>query len=1096
MTDARRRCVTPPVSAPGLRAHVERVTVHCRIRPTFTNEVDGDFGEALESYDAATATVTLRKEFERKQFRFDSVFPPRTSQEDVFNQVAKPVLDGVLNGFNGTIFAYGQTGTGKTHTMIGSDFTGPERGIIPRAVEALFDRFQQDAEHVYTVYLSFVQIYMEMLQDLLQPSNENLRIREDPVEGVFVSGCSSFIITSVADCLRYIQQGDSNRVSAFTKMNAHSSRSHAVLLLRVEKRKRLYNNDAAPASNGSEGTMLNSTLFLVDLAGSERVKKTGAHGLRLGEAKAINLSLSALGNCIHALSELKARSERPSAQSSPSPMERSTAGGTAAHIPFRDSKLTRLLQDSLGGTAKTALVITVCGAGSYAGETLSSLQFGQRAMKVQNTIRRHNKVDYQALALQLQADLDSKDDQMHQLQLTAHRQAEAMEAMKQELESLREERLKLQTENTWLADQHRASSEKMCESMGTDTKLLEQNHQESIEHMRVVHAQEVERLQAMHREELGSFKEEYSTFLEEFEQQISDHEEETGLLTRQLQDEKAAHLQTQELCKSNQEQLERNEELFGNRISELVSEKDALKEVLHKLRDTHRSQTHQVDDLTSAVAELTCESLVDQVELHNLQSAWRRLLRTLASFGTSSQRANTQRRLHQLGAMPPPPSVKAPQTPKGSTPVPPSASSLPPSSSASAIQECIKSLCRDQNNCAALLELVHAVDRTSLKPSDPMLVGNSLSDILFKSVSAKTGAQVNGSSYGEDAAITQEVTRALDHLVWLVEMEEELQRSVKAGASMLRQQRKGEALSSDHMDRLKELLTARDPTCTRQPSLPSLVPMLQSIASMQSAPGQGTPFKLSVDKLLEQSEDYSGAISVVKKLGEGMLQQQKDNQRLSHELRTAAASMVILSTAITETKRFSDDWRHVAEERADLLQAMVTKLVEQQHSMSCSKRDRKRLAQRLSEVMLELSSLQAVTQNHMQQHGAARIIQRFVRRRRSVALSRSAALMEAKYKRETVFRRATVESFEHMSASTGIMLMRHSMGFVGGAFTVMNDFFLNKESSRYQRFLARFLPKRQNTQTSMGSVGLVGTPNGGAPSRSGSHQHLKVPLTH
>ena len=349
-------------------------------------------------------------------YAFDHVFPPTATQADVFAAVAVPVLDDVLLGFNGSILAYGQTGTGKTYTLgnnlmdeadaggtgipsglllrgdgfLGSDALSPRgsAGLIPRTVHAMFAQMARTPEFTYSVSLSYCQIYCEMVQDLLFPSAQGLTIRESPDRGVYIQGLSTERVASPEDCVRFMAAGNANRVTAFTAMNATSSRSHACLVLRVERR------PAGGAAASGVGRVRCGKLTFVDLAGSERIKKTGAMGARVSEAKAINLSLTCLGNVIHALTNPK-----------------------SAHVPYRDSKLTRLLQDSLGGNARTSLVVTVGPDVEHTGESVCTMLFGQRAMRVQNRPVINEEIDYKALCGELQTKLDAKDDEIHELQL-------------------------------------------------------------------------------------------------------------------------------------------------------------------------------------------------------------------------------------------------------------------------------------------------------------------------------------------------------------------------------------------------------------------------------------------------------------------------------------------------------------------------------------------------------------------------------------------------------------------------------------------------------------------------------------------------------
>ena len=306
-------------------------------------------------------------------FSYDAILPPTATQADVYDVAAKPAVKDVLQGYNATLLAYGQTGAGKTFTL--SSIQPNAVGVIPRALQEVFDSISQDSVHAYTVTLSYLQIYCEQIQDLLCPdSGDNLPIRESP-SGPYVPELKQIEVTSLEECLQLLQLGARNRNVAFTELNAHSSRSHAVVVITVVKRPNSpsFHSSTAIASTSSNNnnavekkkkqkkttTVQVGKLYMVDLAGSERLKKSKSTGQRASEAKAINLSLTTLGMCVSA-----------------------RASGTATHIPFRDSKLTRLLQESLGGNARTAMIINVCDALEYAEETLQSLQFGSRAMRV------------------------------------------------------------------------------------------------------------------------------------------------------------------------------------------------------------------------------------------------------------------------------------------------------------------------------------------------------------------------------------------------------------------------------------------------------------------------------------------------------------------------------------------------------------------------------------------------------------------------------------------------------------------------------------------------------------------------------------------
>ncbi|XP_064847876.1 kinesin-like protein KIF3B isoform X3 [Oncorhynchus masou masou] len=305
----------------------------------------------------------------RKTFTFDSVYDPSSKQRDLYDETVRPLIDSVLDGFNGTIFAYGQTGTGKTYTMQGVWLEPERRGVIPNAFEHVFTQISRSsADRQYLVRASYLEIYREEIRDLLDPNMHaphvpnvhtqpphTLELRESPESGVYVRDLTSCVCRSVKEIEELMNLGNQVRSVGATDMNEHSSRSHTLFLITVEC-----------SQTGPDGRqhIRVGRLNLVDLAGSERQAKTGVHGERLKEAAKINLSLSALGNVISAL-----------------------ADGRSGHVPYRDSKLTRLLQDSLGGNAKTVMVATLGPAPQHYEETLTTLRYANRAKNIQNQPR-------------------------------------------------------------------------------------------------------------------------------------------------------------------------------------------------------------------------------------------------------------------------------------------------------------------------------------------------------------------------------------------------------------------------------------------------------------------------------------------------------------------------------------------------------------------------------------------------------------------------------------------------------------------------------------------------------------------------------------
>jgi kinesin family protein 5 len=287
-----------------------------------------------------------------KVYVFDKVFRSDATQEKVYNEAAKEIVKDVLSGYNGTIFAYGQTSSGKTHTMEGVMGSNEHQGIIPRIVQDIFNHiYTLDANLQFQIKVSYFEIYLDKIRDLLDVSKTNLAVHEDKNRVPYVKGVTERFVSSPDEVFEIMEEGKTNRHIAVTNMNEHSSRSHSVFLINVKQ------------ENVESEKKLTGKLYLVDLAGSEKVSKTGAEGQVLDEAKNINKSLSALGNVISAL-----------------------ADGTKSHVPYRDSKLTRILQESLGGNARTTIIICCSPASYNEWETRSTLEFGKRAKCIKNSV--------------------------------------------------------------------------------------------------------------------------------------------------------------------------------------------------------------------------------------------------------------------------------------------------------------------------------------------------------------------------------------------------------------------------------------------------------------------------------------------------------------------------------------------------------------------------------------------------------------------------------------------------------------------------------------------------------------------------------------
>uniref|UniRef100_A0A3P8US63 Kinesin-like protein n=1 Tax=Cynoglossus semilaevis TaxID=244447 RepID=A0A3P8US63_CYNSE len=342
----------------------ESVKVVVRCRPLNRKEESNGPAGGIVKLDLGLGQVILRNprataSEPQKTFTFDAVYDANSKQRDLYDESVRPLIDSVLEGFNGTIFAYGQTGTGKTYTMQGAWLDPEKRGVIPNSFDHIFthiSRSQSDKQ--YLVRASYLEIYREEIRDLLSPNHGNgrgLELRENPDTGVYVQDLTLCVCKSIKEIEEVMNVGNQARAVAATDMNEHSSRSHALFLITVEC--------SQPGPDGRKHIRVGH-LNLVDLAGSERQAKTGVQGERLKEAAKINLSLSALGNVISAL-----------------------ADGRSGHVPYRDSKLTRLLQDSLGGNAKTVMVATLGPAPQHYDETLTTLRYANRAKNIQNQPR-------------------------------------------------------------------------------------------------------------------------------------------------------------------------------------------------------------------------------------------------------------------------------------------------------------------------------------------------------------------------------------------------------------------------------------------------------------------------------------------------------------------------------------------------------------------------------------------------------------------------------------------------------------------------------------------------------------------------------------
>ncbi|MCJ8738279.1 hypothetical protein PDJAM_G00033970 [Pangasius djambal] len=329
-----------------------RVRVAVRLRPYMDKQDEKSEGPCVRGLGPQTLEiVNWRNATETLQYQFDVFHGEQTTQQEVFLSSVKPIIPHILNGQNASVFAYGPTGAGKTHTMLGSQ---EHPGVIPRAVREVFQlvrtqvKDQDDWE--FSVGMSYLEIYNEKVLDLLSPNSQDLPIREDKDKNIIIPGLTHTSLSSFSDFHTHFVPASLNRTTASTKLNQRSSRSHAILLIKVVKCQRV------PPHRQQTGK-----LYLVDLAGSEDNRRTGNQGIRLKESGAINLSLFTLSKVVDCLNT-----------------------GNGGRVPYRDSKLTRLLQDSLGGSAHSVMITNIAPEYKYYFDTFTALNFAAKSKQIIN----------------------------------------------------------------------------------------------------------------------------------------------------------------------------------------------------------------------------------------------------------------------------------------------------------------------------------------------------------------------------------------------------------------------------------------------------------------------------------------------------------------------------------------------------------------------------------------------------------------------------------------------------------------------------------------------------------------------------------------
>ncbi|KAJ8257334.1 hypothetical protein GJAV_G00184480 [Gymnothorax javanicus] len=541
----------------------ESVKVVVRCRPMNEKEKLANF-QRVVTVDVKLGQVVVKNprglaNEHPKVFTFDSVYDSNSKQVELYDETFRPLVDSVLLGFNGTIFAYGQTGTGKTYTMEGVRNDPERRGVIPNSFEHIFTHISRSQNQQYLVRASYLEIYQEEIRDLLsKDQSRRLELKERPDTGVYVKDLSSFVTKSVKEIEHVMNVGNQNRSVGATNMNEHSSRSHAIFVITIE---------CSELGLDGENHIRVGKLNLVDLAGSERQTKTGAQGDRLKEATKINLSLSALGNVISALVD-----------------------GKSTHIPYRDSKLTRLLQDSLGGNARTVMVANIGPASYNVEETLTTLRYSNRAKNIKNKPRINE---------------DPKDALLREFQEEIARLKEQLEKRSGKRRRKRRKRKPGDSGDEWTEGDD--DDEEEDDSGGKD----ERGEKEDTDYWR----EQQEKLEKERRaimEDHSLVAEEKLKLLKEKERKMDDlnKEREAGdMLAAKVKAMESKLLKRQEIAEQKRREREMQQQM------------ESRDEETLELKETYSSLQQEVDIKTKKLKKLFAKLQAVKAEIHDVQDA-------------------------------------------------------------------------------------------------------------------------------------------------------------------------------------------------------------------------------------------------------------------------------------------------------------------------------------------------------------------------------------------------------------------------------------------------------------------------------------------
>ena len=620
----------------GMPDSTGRVAVFARTRPLSAQEC-GDFvavemspdsGQVSVVNDTSAVTSVLEgvvnphhkasaeedmHSTQEKVYRFDGAFPPETGQKDVFQSVGLPVLVDTMKGFNGTIMAYGQTGSGKTHSLLNADNDTELVGLLPRLVATLYVHARMDRKHRYTMEAAAFQVYNEQVDDLLAEDvaggkGQNLTVSQGEVHGLTWQECGS-----PPDMIQAFQKARSGLHYAETKMNKASSRSHSIFQIKITRRKRRkLSSEGLGGKAGAKVKVVCGRLSVVDLAGSERVKKSGVTGSSFKEATNINRSLLELGNVIQAL-----------ASKSP-------------HVPFRNSKLTRILQGSVGGNCKTALLVCISPAQRNYSETISTLEFASRAMNVQV----HAKVNEHMIEIdpeKLAADLNQEEDLPVMDEEMMKTYKENQEALARARESTQEKELQVQNLSKRIdkiqadftqAREAAKNSMKDKEAAEEQTKKLV----ESLESTKKQHLEEKRKFEEGQKKleiQIGRTEKQLRETTDKYEAaqvEIKSQRTKLASLSKRLIEVEQSSLEKEKLASKRINDLKTSKQVETQRLqTEIVAlgeEKQQLQTHLTKLKTDIIQKETLKDELKTAMEELQQSNAHKQQQLDDSKTRY------------------------------------------------------------------------------------------------------------------------------------------------------------------------------------------------------------------------------------------------------------------------------------------------------------------------------------------------------------------------------------------------------------------------------------------------------------------------------------------